>query len=276
MGYSRVLFSGMKPSSHLWNSLSQGTLQSQRVLWKKYVFLLQLCLCHSWDREARTSTSGSETSCQSWLPAQMEVVWAVGTPPLGPALPDVLLAVDMLAGVFSKGDSKASDFQVKPSGCPTLSQTERLICCVSAEAWRKHCVCWIVFTLQMGVLILVLLILYFQILFTITFWLLLRQHLTEQKALQEKEALLSEIKIGSQENEEKGKLVWLESFVLCRITKRGHPTYIRKPLCFRPDKSRVLTWSDGKPWGRFSANAGAHEELLKTHCHLILTKLIPT
>ncbi|MXQ79773.1 hypothetical protein E5288_WYG007108 [Bos mutus] len=33
----------------------------------------------------------------------------------------------------------------------------------------------------------------FQILFTITFWLLLRQHLTEQKALQEKEALLSEV-----------------------------------------------------------------------------------
>lgn len=44
----------------------------------------------------------------------------------------------------------------------------------------------------------------FQILFTITFWLLLRQHLTEQKALQEKEALLSEVKIGSQESEEKG------------------------------------------------------------------------
>uniref|UniRef100_G3R3J5 Piezo type mechanosensitive ion channel component 2 n=1 Tax=Gorilla gorilla gorilla TaxID=9595 RepID=G3R3J5_GORGO len=42
-----------------------------------------------------------------------------------------------------------------------------------------------------------------KILFTITFWLLLRQHLTEQKALQEKEALLSEVKIGSQENEEK-------------------------------------------------------------------------
>uniref|UniRef100_A0A8C6AFD3 Piezo type mechanosensitive ion channel component 2 n=1 Tax=Monodon monoceros TaxID=40151 RepID=A0A8C6AFD3_MONMO len=44
-----------------------------------------------------------------------------------------------------------------------------------------------------------------KILFTITFWLLLRQHLTEQKALQEKEALLSEVKIGSQENEEKGR-----------------------------------------------------------------------
>ena len=44
----------------------------------------------------------------------------------------------------------------------------------------------------------------FQILVTITFWLLLRQHLTEQKALQEKEALLSEVKIGSQESEEKG------------------------------------------------------------------------
>lgn len=58
-----------------------------------------------------------------------------------------------------------------------------------------------------GGLLLVFLILYFQILFTITFWLLLRQHLTEQKALQEKEALLSEVKIGSQENEEKGKLV---------------------------------------------------------------------
>ncbi|KAL4682542.1 hypothetical protein H8959_002097, partial [Pygathrix nigripes] len=42
-----------------------------------------------------------------------------------------------------------------------------------------------------------------KILFTITFWLLLRQHLTEQKALREKEALLSEVKTGSQENEEK-------------------------------------------------------------------------
>lgn len=42
-----------------------------------------------------------------------------------------------------------------------------------------------------------------KILFTITFWLLLRQHLTEQKALQEKEALLSEVKIGSQELEER-------------------------------------------------------------------------
>ncbi|KAM9224605.1 piezo-type mechanosensitive ion channel component 2 [Dugong dugon] len=42
-----------------------------------------------------------------------------------------------------------------------------------------------------------------KILFTITFWLLLRQHLTEQKTLQQKEALLSEVKIGSQENEEK-------------------------------------------------------------------------
>ncbi|KAM6219757.1 piezo-type mechanosensitive ion channel component 2 [Rhynchocyon petersi] len=42
-----------------------------------------------------------------------------------------------------------------------------------------------------------------KILFTITFWLLLRQHLTEQKTLQEKEALLSEVKIGSQENEDK-------------------------------------------------------------------------
>ncbi|XP_006897074.1 PREDICTED: piezo-type mechanosensitive ion channel component 2-like [Elephantulus edwardii] len=42
-----------------------------------------------------------------------------------------------------------------------------------------------------------------KILFTITFWLLLRQHLTEQKSLQEKEALLSEVKIGSQDIEEK-------------------------------------------------------------------------
>lgn len=61
---------------------------------------------------------------------------------------------------------------------------------------------------QNGDLILVLLILYFQILFTITFWLLLRQHLTEQKALREKEALLSEVKIETQEIEEKGKLVY--------------------------------------------------------------------
>ncbi|XP_023389951.1 piezo-type mechanosensitive ion channel component 2 [Pteropus vampyrus] len=42
-----------------------------------------------------------------------------------------------------------------------------------------------------------------KILFTITFWLLLRQHLTEQKALREKEALLSEVKIETQEMEEK-------------------------------------------------------------------------
>lgn len=65
------------------------------------------------------------------------------------------------------------------------------------------------FYIPNGCLILVLLLLYFQILFTITFWLLLRQHLTEQKALREKEALLSEVKIGSQENEEKGKLVYM-------------------------------------------------------------------
>ncbi|XP_064363267.1 piezo-type mechanosensitive ion channel component 2 isoform X3 [Dromaius novaehollandiae] len=44
-----------------------------------------------------------------------------------------------------------------------------------------------------------------KILFTITFWLLLRQHLTEQKALQLKEATLSEVKVGSEENEEKGE-----------------------------------------------------------------------
>ncbi|XP_039701897.1 piezo-type mechanosensitive ion channel component 2 isoform X1 [Pteropus medius] len=42
-----------------------------------------------------------------------------------------------------------------------------------------------------------------KILFTITFWLLLRQHLTEQKALREKEALLSEVKIETQKMEEK-------------------------------------------------------------------------
>ncbi|KAF6303111.1 piezo type mechanosensitive ion channel component 2 [Rhinolophus ferrumequinum] len=42
-----------------------------------------------------------------------------------------------------------------------------------------------------------------KILFTITFWLLLRQHLTEQKALREKEALLSEVKIETQEIDEK-------------------------------------------------------------------------
>ncbi|XP_031408705.1 piezo-type mechanosensitive ion channel component 2-like [Meleagris gallopavo] len=42
-----------------------------------------------------------------------------------------------------------------------------------------------------------------KILFTITFWLLLRQHLTEQKALQLKEATLSEVKVGSEEDEEK-------------------------------------------------------------------------
>ncbi|XP_069709861.1 piezo-type mechanosensitive ion channel component 2 isoform X4 [Phaenicophaeus curvirostris] len=42
-----------------------------------------------------------------------------------------------------------------------------------------------------------------KILFTITFWLLLRQHLTEQKALRLKEATLSEVKVGNEENGEK-------------------------------------------------------------------------
>ncbi|XP_053570887.1 piezo-type mechanosensitive ion channel component 2 [Bombina bombina] len=41
-----------------------------------------------------------------------------------------------------------------------------------------------------------------KIIFTVTFWLLLRQHLTEQKALKVKEATLSEIKVGSEEKEE--------------------------------------------------------------------------
>ncbi|KAM4705939.1 piezo-type mechanosensitive ion channel component 2 [Rhinophrynus dorsalis] len=41
-----------------------------------------------------------------------------------------------------------------------------------------------------------------KIIFTVTFWLLLRQHLTEQKALKLKEATLSEIKVGSQDKEE--------------------------------------------------------------------------
>ncbi|KAM4028513.1 piezo-type mechanosensitive ion channel component 2 isoform 7-T7 [Anomaloglossus baeobatrachus] len=41
-----------------------------------------------------------------------------------------------------------------------------------------------------------------KILFNVTFWLLLRQHLTEQKMLKAQEATLSEIKVGSQEKEE--------------------------------------------------------------------------
>ncbi|XP_075441495.1 piezo-type mechanosensitive ion channel component 2 isoform X2 [Ascaphus truei] len=41
-----------------------------------------------------------------------------------------------------------------------------------------------------------------KIIFNVTFWLLLRQHLTEQKALKIHEANLSEIKVGSQEKEE--------------------------------------------------------------------------
>ncbi|CAI9536460.1 unnamed protein product, partial [Staurois parvus] len=41
-----------------------------------------------------------------------------------------------------------------------------------------------------------------KILFNVTFWLLLRQHLTEQKQLQVKEATLSEIKVGSQDKED--------------------------------------------------------------------------
>lgn len=70
---------------------------------------------------------------QSWLPAQMEVVWAVGTPSLGPSLlPNILLALNTLVRVFSKGDFKASDFQVKSSVCPTVSNGE-------AYLW---CFCW--------------------------------------------------------------------------------------------------------------------------------------
>ncbi|XP_060100004.1 piezo-type mechanosensitive ion channel component 2 [Heteronotia binoei] len=42
-----------------------------------------------------------------------------------------------------------------------------------------------------------------KVLFEITFWLLLRQHLTERKALQLKEAVLSEIKVEDEESEEK-------------------------------------------------------------------------
>ncbi|XP_077126302.1 piezo-type mechanosensitive ion channel component 2 isoform X4 [Ranitomeya variabilis] len=41
-----------------------------------------------------------------------------------------------------------------------------------------------------------------KILFNVTFWLLLRQHLTEQKILKAQEATLSEIKVGSQDKEE--------------------------------------------------------------------------
>ncbi|XP_078544278.1 piezo-type mechanosensitive ion channel component 2 isoform X2 [Lissotriton helveticus] len=41
-----------------------------------------------------------------------------------------------------------------------------------------------------------------KIVFTITFWLLLRQHLTEQKALKIKEAMLSEVKVGTEEKAE--------------------------------------------------------------------------
>ncbi|XP_066435637.1 piezo-type mechanosensitive ion channel component 2 isoform X5 [Eleutherodactylus coqui] len=41
-----------------------------------------------------------------------------------------------------------------------------------------------------------------KILFNLTFWLLLRQHLTEQKILKTQESTLSEIKVGSQEKEE--------------------------------------------------------------------------
>uniref|UniRef100_A0A674IYT8 Piezo type mechanosensitive ion channel component 2 n=1 Tax=Terrapene triunguis TaxID=2587831 RepID=A0A674IYT8_9SAUR len=46
-----------------------------------------------------------------------------------------------------------------------------------------------------------------KILFTITFWLLLRQHLTERKVLQLKEATLAEVKVEDEENEEKGKSI---------------------------------------------------------------------
>uniref|UniRef100_A0A8C5SZZ6 Piezo type mechanosensitive ion channel component 2 n=1 Tax=Laticauda laticaudata TaxID=8630 RepID=A0A8C5SZZ6_LATLA len=42
-----------------------------------------------------------------------------------------------------------------------------------------------------------------KIFFGLTFWLLLRQHLTERKSLQLNETVLSEVKIGEEENEEK-------------------------------------------------------------------------
>ncbi|XP_013907037.1 PREDICTED: piezo-type mechanosensitive ion channel component 2, partial [Thamnophis sirtalis] len=42
-----------------------------------------------------------------------------------------------------------------------------------------------------------------KILFGLTFWLLLRQHLTERKSLQLNETILSEVKIGEEESEEK-------------------------------------------------------------------------
>ncbi|XP_076992109.1 piezo-type mechanosensitive ion channel component 2 isoform X4 [Tamandua tetradactyla] len=66
-----------------------------------------------------------------------------------------------------------------------------------------------------------------KILFTITFWLLLRQHLTEQKALQQKEALLSEVKIGSQENEGKvrcsSRVLYFEDDELQDAQVEGEP-----------------------------------------------------
>lgn len=56
-------------------------------------------------------------------------------------LPNGLLALDTLARVFSKGDLKASDFQVKASGCPTLCQIERLIYRVPTEKRANCCIC---------------------------------------------------------------------------------------------------------------------------------------
>uniref|UniRef100_A0A663LWP3 Piezo type mechanosensitive ion channel component 2 n=1 Tax=Athene cunicularia TaxID=194338 RepID=A0A663LWP3_ATHCN len=58
-----------------------------------------------------------------------------------------------------------------------------------------------------------------KILFTITFWLLLRQHLTEQKALQLKEATLSEVKVGKDDEDEQDIMKVLGKLVMAMFIK---------------------------------------------------------
>lgn len=117
------------------------------------------------------------------------------------------LDLNTYASVLRKGNLKASDFPMEIKQVLDTVSNRKVYS--ASSHWHVENMLHLlkcIYTQSVG-LILVWLILYFQILFTITFWLLLRQHLTEQKALQEKEALLSEVKIETQEIEEKGKLV---------------------------------------------------------------------
>lgn len=104
---------------------------------------LQLCWCHRQSRKWRTSTL-RETNCQNWFPAQMEVAW-----PFHCLLPWASQGPHVCSCPQETG-FKASDFQLKSSGCLTLSQMGRFVYCAPTEMWSKSSICWNVFTLQMA------------------------------------------------------------------------------------------------------------------------------